>query len=734
MASCLVPDFPAVLLALEHLGELEKKLKDEDASIGQEACHHLREISSAIKELEASRKAVHEQLEIETIENSKVRHQLLRTRDEIANEIGAGVEAVRDVSAKELNQLQADLTYLQKEIGSLEAKQAVLEEENKHLHTEREQKKRNHENVISLLNYQLSEKAGHQIRLNAKLNEIEDVKAKMADVELARADLSTDMTEERNKFNEAKDAVEAQIEEQQQSIQQQKQANFQTRRQHDALTTELHQREDREADLRSAINQIEMSKTRLVSTRKILKAKLEENLEKKKDLDRTRVLHEKELAKIKETFRKKQEALLQSIAETEKETELCEGLHGIQIASINRLTERFNIQRKLEDDTTAEHNAMSRRLQWSKLKLEERIASIAKYKIEIKEMEEAMRQLKDTTEVNSELFVKNLKEMELQLVREKKARASCEDEKEKLAQDVEDLKVAHQESMRQVRQDTQKTEERSQQLREEVKSFQAHEYMTSLIDRLKKMVSDTEEAMKDLELSTMSDIKEFEEESALLTQERLELEELLKAEEVVLAGVEGEFDIDQSRHQALTKDTTDQKYKKMQLELTIQDTQDATAWMIRPKEELKVELIDLRRKYVDMLRSQGKKIGETERAIYDRGVMLEQVNRENARLYLRISQMKEEVSLAEQDKKRHSLEAERLQEQDHFLFQSLLDAWANDLDMTKEHNDKDHEIYQSLQNLIMKLQRRQNCLGGISNRVREEFEGLTSLLFPPKIL
>lgn len=71
--------------------------------------------------------------------------------------------------------------------------------------------KRNHENVISLLNFQLAEKASKQILLNEKINEIEDVKAKIASVELMRADLLNDITQERDKFKEAKDTLEAQV-------------------------------------------------------------------------------------------------------------------------------------------------------------------------------------------------------------------------------------------------------------------------------------------------------------------------------------------------------------------------------------------------------------------------------------------------------------------------------------------------------------------------------------------
>ena len=71
--------------------------------------------------------------------------------------------------------------------------------------------KQNHENVISLLNFQLAEKASKQILLNEKMNEIEDVKAKIACVEIIRADLLNELTQERNMFNEAKNILEAQV-------------------------------------------------------------------------------------------------------------------------------------------------------------------------------------------------------------------------------------------------------------------------------------------------------------------------------------------------------------------------------------------------------------------------------------------------------------------------------------------------------------------------------------------
>ncbi|XP_076156235.1 coiled-coil domain-containing protein 175 [Alosa pseudoharengus] len=748
MASCLVPDFPAVLLALEHLGELEKQLKDEDVSFSKEASHHLREISTAIRELEASRKAVHEQLEVETIESGKVRHQVLRFRDDITKEIADGVATARNVNSTQLNQLEAELKSLMEEIESMEVKQGLLEEQNALLYPERERVKRNHENVISMLNFQLAEKANKQILLNEKINEIEDIKAKIASVELNRGELLSDISQERDKFTEAKNDWEEQIEQYINSIQQQKKKNCLMHRELDALSTELQEKEDRNVDLRNTMYQIEMTIARLTATEKIFKNQLAEETSKSEELEQQRVFHKKELAELRTAFRKKEESLQQSILETDTEITEYELLTSVHLASITRLTDHFNIQRKLEDDTMAEHTTMARRLEWSKLRLDERNASIAKYKLEIREMEQGIRQLHETTVVNTDLFKRNLEEMEVQLAKEKKTRAAFETEREELHQSLEDLKVAHEEHMNKVNEAIENTKEQSHQLQEEEKKLQDHVFMSPLIERLKKMVAETAESTKEMEIACIAEIKQFEEETEALTKHRLELEELLEIEQSILSGVEGEFDIDQARHQTLTKETTDLKFQKMQLELCIQDTQDDIVAMLRPKEELKLELVDLRRKHLEILKSQAEQISQTERVIYENGVMLEQVNRENCRLHVCIEQMKEDVFNVNQDKVRHTQETEWLREEVGSLFseyslsprhtrhmkfsgvhaQSCLFKWDT------ESNEKDLQNYKAFQNLLMKLENRKYHIGSVIDKLTKEFETLTVILSPQKLL
>lgn len=106
MASCLVPVFPALMVALERLKELEKQIIEDDIPFSAEASLHLTEISAAITELEADRRAAHELLEVETIENSKLRHQMNNTRERMCQEMMADVAAARASNSEEIEQLK----------------------------------------------------------------------------------------------------------------------------------------------------------------------------------------------------------------------------------------------------------------------------------------------------------------------------------------------------------------------------------------------------------------------------------------------------------------------------------------------------------------------------------------------------------------------------------------------------------------------------------------------------
>uniref|UniRef100_A0A3Q3L7N3 Uncharacterized protein n=1 Tax=Mastacembelus armatus TaxID=205130 RepID=A0A3Q3L7N3_9TELE len=115
------------MIALEHLKELDKQVKEEGVAFAPEACLHLAEITVAVTDLEANRRAAHEHLEVETIENSKLRYQINDLRERMSQEIMADVAAARASNTEEIEQLQKDLsTVSQLKEATLKKQDALL--------------------------------------------------------------------------------------------------------------------------------------------------------------------------------------------------------------------------------------------------------------------------------------------------------------------------------------------------------------------------------------------------------------------------------------------------------------------------------------------------------------------------------------------------------------------------------------------------------------------------------
>lgn len=76
-----------------------------------------------------------------------------------------------------------------------------------YLSRERENIKGNYEDAVNQMNQQMSKKAGSQILLTEKQNEIQSLKDKIVQVETAQRDLKENMIQKRKTFAESKRAV-----------------------------------------------------------------------------------------------------------------------------------------------------------------------------------------------------------------------------------------------------------------------------------------------------------------------------------------------------------------------------------------------------------------------------------------------------------------------------------------------------------------------------------------------
>ncbi|XP_053538853.1 myosin heavy chain, striated muscle isoform X2 [Ictalurus punctatus] len=693
MAACLVPDFPAVNIALEHLGELDKQLRAEGVSFSQEASHHLSKIADAIKEL-ASRKAVHEELEVETIETGKLRHQLLSQHDDILAEISAAVAAARDANAAEMNQLQLEMANVVREIESMEKRRKLLEEENVLLLPEHQLLSASYTELTEQLNSQLSEKADTQITLNETRNEIRSTKEKIARVHSTRKDLQDNLIRERKQFEETKKMLEKEIDETMNAIQEQTKTNAELHKELNMALAELVKKEENVDELSNQISLLERSTVRLKTSQRKHAEQIEDKIEKSDELTKQKKLREKELRELREELNLQLLKLQENIGTVEREIEEEQKENSVRLEAISKLSSVFRAQRKKEDDALADQSNLSRELEKSKQRLDERFASIGKYKLQIIEMEEEMKELHEANKISVQMFQQNLVVLEGQLAKVKKNRAAFEVEREELCLQMETLKEQHEDNVRKLCSAISLDKTTYSELAEEKKKLKEHEVMSYLIEELTHRISRAEQERKQMEIKYNDEIQQLNVEAESISRARLDEEKELKDQETVLSKAEARFDADQSRHRTLKQQTTELKARKYHLELSIQEVKERTAAMLQPKEDLKKDLQTLRGNHMELLRSHAQQISATERSVYENGLMLEQANMENSRLHLvgqsRIEQMKEDIINARKEKEKHTQETGWMKEEVQCIYRSLVEAWIRDKLATEVHFLQQH--------------------------------------------
>ncbi|XP_056624515.1 early endosome antigen 1 [Triplophysa dalaica] len=729
MTTYQVPDVPAVRVALEHLGELDKRWREEGVSLSHEASLHLREIAEAIKELEASRESAREKLEVETIETSKLRHRTVKLQDNIKSEISACVNAAREGHTAELNRLRSELKTIIQDRESMEEREQLLEKENALLLQERENVQGKYRDGIDQLNQQLSEKASKRILLAEKQNEIQSLKEKIVLVQAARQDFKEDMMQKNKTFAENKQTLDAEILEIEKQIKEQRKITAETRNELDITTSELQDKENTIAQCKTQISQLEKNIARLTASYKKCKEWLDEKIHKTEELDRQKEFHERELMELVEAFEQEVQNLQEQIRVVEDEIEEQQKVRNALSEPITELSHIFSSQRKEEDDAVEEIQSLSKRLEECKLTHEKCITMAAKCKYEIKKMKEEMKQLHDVNTISADLFKKRLEELEAQLAREKIRREACDVEKEQIYKSLKTLKDKHKETVREHNDAIEQTERRYEELLEEEKKLQDQDVLlSSVIEHLAKELTNTEEEGKQLEINFQAEIQKLKMDAESITQARLKKEQELKVQKSILEQVNAQFNIDNLRHQTLKKQITELETQKHNLELSIQDATMQTNALLEPKDELKRELETSRAKHMEMLTVHGAEIRTVEKCVYENTVLLEQVNMENSRLHMCIERMKEEISEAQKDKEQYTQEEEWMREQAPSLFKSLIDAWTADMVLTKESADMEQKIMESMNRLMLKIQERKHDISDINSRLERELMAMNFMM------
>lgn len=684
MASCLVPDFPAVMVALEHIKELDKQLKEDRMAFSPAASVHLTQISAAVAELEAEQRAVHERLEVETIENSNLRQQISDLRERIGQEIMADVASARAANAEEMEQLHQDLTAVSQLLEATLEKQEILLSQNKELCPEREQVRARHDKVVAALNDQITLKYGLQKHLEQSLEQIEELKSCIAAVEQDKMGLQQSVALQRKACTVKQENLSREVGEVEGKMKKQKQAVKRCQRELDRVHDKKQETGDHLAELTFQAAKLESSSQRLSASRCQSEGQLEMEKQKQQELRQQRETLKKERCQLREAFRDAIQHLKEEIATVEGKMEKVRSSGRLYCESLAQIAEKFNSQQDEENKVRVEHLHVSQQLERSKQQLEERIASLVKHRKEIKEMDKQVAELLEAEMVSKRVFKRDREEVCRNMNTERRNTSHFEEERSRLRSLLEGAKREQEEHVAQMNSEIGFTRRRCQELQQVEAKLQQRQPKSVDVDLFMSHIQQCEVEYRQEEAQRHEEIERCAAQTKIITRSNKEKLSELEEKEERLKEVEALWSSEQVRHEKVKMQMSEVRRKRSHLELSIQGLQEETSSLLQAKEELKAMLEEMRKNFMVLLEKQASELKATEMVIYDNSVKLEQVRMENSRLHLRITQMSDGVSRAREDRERYMKEVDQYRQSTEHLLESLQEAWKEDVLVTQD--------------------------------------------------
>ncbi|XP_068590802.1 coiled-coil domain-containing protein 175 [Cebidichthys violaceus] len=714
MASCLVPDFPAVMVALEHLKELDKQLKEDDVPFSAEASLHLTEITAAVTELEAARRAAREHLEVESIENSKLRHQINNIRERMSREIRTDVAAARASNAEEIEQLHKDLDAVSRLQEATAKRQEALLSQKEALCPERERVKAEHEEVVAVQNEQIASKCGLQRELEETRDRTDELKSCIAAVERDKVRLQQKMALEREAFTVAKDDLSREMHRAEGNVKRQEQLIGRSRGELDRVNGEKRESHDRLEELVVDEATLESNLRRLAASRWQCEQQLQGETQKHPELRQQREALKKESRELGEVFCVAVQRLREEIAAVEDRLEEGRASGSLCGDSLATIYEVFKRHRDEENEARAERVRVSQQLERSKLRLEERVASVVKHSKETKEMDKRIRDLLETDAVAKRAFEGHRGELCDNVETEKKNVGHLEEEKRRLGRLLEEAKRKQEEQVAKMTSDIGDARRRYRELRREEAALQKRQPKSSDADLLMSHVTQCEVEYGQKETKHLEDIERCTAETRSITRSTEERQREVEEQEEMLKEAVAKWSEEESRHRRLNALTSELRGKRGGLELLIQGLEEETGSLLQPKPETKTELEELRESYRDVLDRQASELRAVEMSIYNNSASLGQVRMENSRLHLSIRQMTEDADGAREDGERRWQQVHRFKRDTKTLHESLQDAWREDSSVTRDSQNRDGVLLVSMSDTLSHLRTRRQQLGDVS--------------------
>lgn len=720
MASDLVPGFPAVTDALERLRELDKELREDGIAFSSEASFHLSEITAALMELQGCQRAAQEGLEAEATENSKLAQHINDTKETIRREIRADVAADRANWAADTDQLQKDLMEVSQLQETTSKRQEDLVRQNEMLQAEKRQAKAEHEALVAALNDQISIKNGLQMQLDQSREQMDELTSCSFTVEQDKIKLQKRLELEREAFTKKWENVCREVERVEEEIKRQKEIVGRRKKELARVNDTKLEAQECQKELTFQMATLESSLLQVTASRSQCEKHLECQTQTHQQLKKDKELLKKELQESKVASSTLIQRLKEEMNTLERDTEEGRARREHHRDSLAHIRQTLKQQQVEEDKTRAEHLRAEQRLQKSKLQLDERVASIARHRKEIRETDEQILVLMQASTVNQRLFQRDLQEMSSTMEAQRSTIVHLEEEKKQLAELLETARSQQEECVAKMTSDIRSTESRYQELLQEEAALQEQQPMRLDADLLRRHLKQCEARYREEEARQRQEVERYTADADIISQSNREKQRHVEEEEERLKEVEAAWRVEELRHIKMESLVGELKMRESDLERMLLELKEKTGSLLQPRQEAKARLQEVQKCYMEMLEIRTSELREAEMRLYDCVVKVEQVRMENSRFHLCIRQMVEEVSRAEEDGDRYQEETRLIRREVQDVLDSLRGRWKEDASVTRDHQSRDGDLLTEMKVTRSRLEARREELENVSTLLQQQ--------------
>ncbi|XP_069807520.1 coiled-coil domain-containing protein 175 [Dendropsophus ebraccatus] len=724
-----VPDCKAVSAVLEHFMEVEKQVKDKDPGFDEDISQHLTAVADAVKELEDIRRKTLELLEVETIENSKLRYTVVHLPRVITREIEDAVRSARESIASERLHLENELKQISEELENTERKQKALEEMNDYMSQQGEVLWDKHQEAVDLLNQQMAGKAHQSILVNETHTKRKEAEEAIIEYQNKTEDLAEDMAVERQQFIEETEKLMAEIAETQRKTDAQDGRNAEKK-------VYLGQRRSVLFDVEEKIS-MEKENISSVTGRILLLQASHGRLTNKRDIQKKQAMDtsnkidilELHMGNEKENFYNQSNSLKDEISKIDEQMISAEILHESLTKKHKDLKQRYQTANEEEDRQHAIKKDMAKELEKSRSVLDEKQELLGKLKMELKEMEQDTENLLESMRITAEQLATHVDEFKENLATERQKRMSIQIKKDDMTKEMELWKLSEEGFISEMKKRIQNGLDKKAFLTNEGSRLQGE--IEKWDKKIGSINDDHAKARREYSSQVQSlrdEIKNLEEKMKNLISS-LEIEQDKLAMNIpIMNAAEDTYNKEHINYEDIKKKASAMKSKQKSMEGSINRIAKDIEASSKIKDAKKASLKAIRKSAFEKLQSDLATLKLIDKEIYETNRRLELVVMENCRLKLQNAQYKEDISAIISESQQHLAAANHLEKEQASLIEHLHEGWDQDNFVCSDFSERDQEILDSIVELLRKISKREEKIGYLNNVLQEKYIGLSSLL------